>query len=349
MYREKRIIQLVLVLMIMGLLTGCGQGKNESIDAGMTAISDLDYNGALECFDKALVDGENSELIYRGQGIAYMGLTMYPEAVEAFTKSLSYNNGKAGDLEYDINYYLAVAYCKQGDLENAANAYSSIIALKPKARDAYYLRGIVELKQENSEAAIADFDKAIAQTPDDYSLCVDIYSNLEECGFEAEGTGYLQTALSADSKAMTDYERGRLCYYMKDYDNARNYLEKARDSGGEEANLLLGKAYEALGDSNYAASVYTNYLDSNPESAKIYNQFGLCKLNGGEYDAALAAFQTAIALENNDIMQSLKYNEIVTYEYLGDFDKAKVLLETYMSTYPGDTTAEREYEFLKTR
>ena len=39
----------------------------------------------------------------------------------------------------------------------------------------------------------------------------------------------------------------------------------------------------------------------------------------------------------------------ITYEYLGDFKKACVLMEAYLAIYPDDTMALREYEFLKTR
>ena len=48
-------------------------------------------------------------------------------------------------------------------------------------------------------------------------------------------------------------------------------------------------------------------------------------------------------------MQSLKFNEIVAYEYLGDFQKAAVLMQSYLLTYPDDKEAKREQEFLQTR
>lgn len=62
---------------------------------------------------------------------------------------------------------------------------------------------------------------------------------------------------------MTDYEKGVVYYYSKDYENARNFLELAK-SGAKEISsdtlLMLGKTYEQLGDSNYAASLYEKYL-----------------------------------------------------------------------------------------
>ena len=68
-----------------------------------------------------------------------------------------------------------------------------------------------------------------------------------------------------------------------------------------------------------------------------------------EYTAALEAFQAAMNIEDNGMMQSLKFNEIVAYEYMGDFKTASALMNSYMKSYPDDETAKREYEFLRTR
>ena len=94
-------------------------------------------------------------------------------------------------------------------------------------------------------------------------------------------------------------------------------MEKAQENGGAEAASLLGQTYEALGDYNYAASVYNTYLQNKTPDASLYNQLGLCKLKGGDYEAALAAFQAGLEVEGNTATQSLMFNELVAYEYLG--------------------------------
>lgn len=69
----------------------------------------------------------------------------------------------------------------------------------------------------------------------------------------------------------------------------------------------------------------------------------------GEYELALAAFQAAMNIEDNAMMQTLKFNEIVTYEYMGEYKTAAALMNSYLRSYPDDETAKREYEFLQTR
>lgn len=148
---------------------------------------------------------------------------------------------------------------------------------------------------------------------------------------------------------MDAYVSGRIYYYLGEYQKAYLALEEAKEKGGEKSYLYLGRAYEATGDYNYASSVYNSYLSKYDGSAEIYNQLGLCELAKGEYQKALEAFQAGMQLENSGMMQTLSFNEIITYEYLGDFERAKALMDYYVKNYPDDGQARREYDFLVTR
>ena len=125
----------------------------------MAAVEALDYQTALQCFEKALAEGEDLRLLYRGQGLAYMGLTQYDKAAEAFEKALGSGNGRIDEHNrqhsffcriafpcsfhvnlfflcrplpcYDINYYLATTYYKLGQTEQGIRTYNAILALKP--------------------------------------------------------------------------------------------------------------------------------------------------------------------------------------------------------------------------
>lgn len=349
MKKHKKNSAAALLILVLGLaLCGCGKGGNASVDEGMAAVESLDYETALQCFEKAMVDGEDLRLLYRGQGLAYMGLTRYEDAAAAFEKALSAGNGRVDAIDYDINYYLAAAYYKAGEKEKSIGVYNAVIAMRPKDKLAYYLRGSLRVP-DDFEQAKADFDQAVSLAREDYDQLIDIYLVLERYGYKEAGQEYLQEAMSSDSKSMTDYQKGRIAYYLGDYDNARNYLEKARKTGGADAVLLLGQTYEELGDYNYAISVYGSFIEGDQTNAKVYNRLGLCKMEQKAYQEALGAFQAGMNIEDNDMLQTLKFNEIVTYERLGEYQKAAVLMGNYLSIYPDDETAQREYAFLKTR
>lgn len=344
----KRAVLGILVFLSAVAVTGCA-GKNENISQGMQQIQELNYQAALENFQAAEAAGESEKLLYRGQGIAYMGLTQYGKAAECFLQALTYSDGWVEEMDYDINLYLAAAYTKDGRLEEAEKIYDAILDMRPTDEDAVFLRGNIRLRRGDYAQAKADFDEAVRLDGENFDRVIQIHEILESSGYKDAGQGYLTDALQTYGDQMSQYDKGRMYFYMGDYQNAYLALEEAKNKQGAEAYLYLGKAYEATGDYNYASSVYNSYLASHTGDAQIYNQLGLCEMQKGQYAKALEAFQKGLETQDKQILQSLQFNEIVAYEYLGEYKKAAVLLETYLQTYPDDETAKREYEFLASR
>lgn len=348
--RKKIYAALATALCVVMLCTGCGGEKKVShIDEGMTAIEELRYEDALACFDQALVSGEDKQLIYRGQGLANLGLAKYDDAVAALERCLASGSSVPNKMDYDVNYYLATAHYKAGRLEEAKQIYDAILALRKDAREAFFMRGIVHLKMGNYELGRPDFDKAIELAPNDYDQLVEIYKVMDETGYREAGAAYLESALTNAPKDMSNYDKGRIYFYLEDFEAARNYLEQARDAGDDKATYYLGKTWENLGEYNYAASVYISYLQDQGESALIYNQLALCHMQLGDYDAALSALQSGLALEDNTLRQTLFFNQIVVYEKQGNFKQAAQLMNRYVQDYPDDEAAAREHEFLRSR
>ena len=332
------------------LLTGCeAKPDNTNINKGMELLEQMDYSGALESFEAALVYKEDEQLIYRGEGLANMGLGNYEGAIESFLNSISYANGNVTNLEFDTNYYLATAYYKLGQYEEAEKIYSAIIALRNKETDAYFLRACTLLKENYYDAAVKDFEKAFSLEPDNLELVTDAFVEMQAAGFEEEGKVYLQEFLTKKDKELKDAQKGTIYFYLGDYSNARIYLDGALNQGDPEVSLLLGRTYEQLGDMNYAVVVYQTYLDSFVPDAAIYNSLGVCLMNQGKYEEALNAFESGISLGDSAHIQNLKYNQIVAKEYLGKFAEAKSLMQEYLASYPDDGKAKEEYEFLQTR
>ena len=337
------------MLSLMTILGGCNTNKStENIKQGFEAITALKYEEALNCFGTATEAKENPRQIARGQGIAYLGLAKYKEAIEQFLIALSYSDEFVDDFDFDTNYYLATAYFKNGQTAEAGEVYSAILNLRDD-KEAHYLRGVVYLEEDKIVDAKTDFDIALSKAGGDYDMRINIANALMEKGYEEDGKAYLQAALGSNEKKISDYDRGRLFYYMGDYENARNCLESTKGNKNAETVLLLGQTYEKLGDYNYAASVYSNYLTENPNHVIIFNRLGMCKLQAGDAKSALSYFEQALALEDSSMTQILKFNQIVAYEYLGEFDQANVLMKNYLQIYPDDQEALREYEFLKSR
>lgn len=347
--KRKSRVSVVICIVLSGLLlVGCGSDTT-NISEGMKFVEELDYASALECFAKAEEAGEDSKLLARGEGIAYMGLTQYEAAKESFLEALGYSNGLVEDMDYDINLYLAAVYTKTGEYAEAEEIYNAILALRPEDAEVLFLRGGVRLGQGNYQESKDDMDKVVALDGKNFERIIQIYETMAAGGYKDAGQGYLTDALQTYEAQMSYFEKGRMYYYMGEYQKAYLALEEAKGEGGVEAYLYLGMAYEATGDYNYAASVYNSYLTKVGEDAQVYNQLGLCEAKKGEYANALSAFQAGLATQNSSMKQVLQFNEIVAYEYLGEFEKASSLMKNYMNTYPDDVLAAREYEFLSTR
>lgn len=342
-----------MIMLLLGCMTlgGCAKEQASMTDNGMAALMQQDYRGAISCFEQSILGEENLEENYRGLGLAYMGIGEYEDAVAAFENALAEAGMFPGDLEYDINYYMAIAYYKMEEYDAAISVYDTIIDMRPKDTNAYFLRGSMKLYLQDVDGAVADFDQAVSIGSNDYSLYLDVYDCLKEHGYEAQAQGYLDQILLADSKNFSEYDKGRLAYYNGEYQKACNYLEHVRQNGEADVKLimLLGECYKLQGFYEYAAVVYDAYVSTNP-NPEIYNQMGLCYVEQGNYAAALSAFQSGIAIkENNTCLQTLKLNEIACYEYMHEFDLAAQCMEEYLGMYPATEELQKEYAFLTTR
>lgn len=353
MYRKRTVGRYICAaagIAMAALLTACG-GAGENTRKAMQMIQALDYRGALAELDTAEENRENGRLIARTRGIAYMGLTDYENAVASFQQVLAGSNGLLQDIDFDVNYYLAAAYTKNGEYQRAEDIYTAILALRPGEKDAYFLRGNVRMTLTDYDGAIADFETVIAMAPKDYDRLIEIHQVLDYYGCGNVGQEYLRKALETGDKQMSKYVSGRIYFYLGEYQNAYTDLEASREKekGGLESYLYLGRAYEATGDYNYAINVYNSYLSKKEGCAEMYNQLGLCYMTKGEYASALEAFQAGLSLEDGGLRQTLSFNEIVAREHLGDFEQARTLMAAYLKNYPDDQNAKREYDFLSTR
>ncbi|MCR5399614.1 MAG: tetratricopeptide repeat protein [Lachnospiraceae bacterium] len=338
--------------LIMGvtMLTGCSLGSSKELTAtAISQIEELDYAAALDTLNEAEEAGEDPVMIARTRGIASLGLAQYEDALNSFTEVLSYSDWKVDELDFDTNYYLADTYEHMKDYEQAVETYSAILGLRDKDVVALYRRGCDYLLLGQHDPAVADFEKAIKYAPDNYDLRIEIAGRLSEASYESEGRKYLEDFLIEKEKKLSKFDKGRIYFYMEDYEDAKVYFEEARDDDDQNTILFLGKTYEMLGDYNYATSTYQNYLTRHPESAMIYNQLGLSRLKSGEYTGARDAFAAAGSIGGSGMDQILSYNEIVANEYMGDFSQAASLMQEYLRKYPDDADAQREDIFLSTR
>ena len=273
-------------VLCMGLLAGCGTNKKT----------------------------EEQQLALRTQGMEQAQEGNYEDAIASYNQALGLADMRAGSLELDIAAYKASAQYRAGNTEDAIATCSAILDLKENA-EIYTTRGLLYREAGNTEAAKADFTKAMNLT-------------------------------SKKDKVML----GRLSYYMEDYTNAKTYLEAAAKEGNQEGVYWQAELYREMGNTDYAMTLYQSYLEGEEVThQEAYERVATYQLDQGDYTGALDTVQAGISMGNGGCLQKLMASEIAIYEQQGDFDTALQKMETYLESYPDDADAQREYTFLKTR
>ncbi len=345
----KKHIQMLCILGLAGMLLGGCSDKTEEnpLQAVYATMEEKSYAEALVQLEEIEIVRDNRQEIARLQGICYIGTGRYEEAKEALEKALSYNEGFLKEVDYDINRYLAVAYYHLEQYEDAEHVYAAMAELQPKDAQVHFMHGVTLLELGRYEDGKEAFDRAVALEPSDYDRIIEIYKAFYQFGYRELGLEYVEAAMRS-SVNMNEYDKGRMYYHTEQYNQAVSALENVDKDVYEDAALYLGMSYEAMGDYNYAASVYNSGIENSTDPA-LFNQLGLCQIKRGAYEEALTAFQKGLACEDASFRQALRFNEVVAYEYLADFETAKTLMEAYLKDYPNDAEARREYDFLKTR
>lgn len=332
----------------MTAFAGCGSEEMKNYEQAAQDLEAENFDAALQEYEAAISAGVKLAQSYRGAGVANLRLGNYEQAIEDFNHAL--NSDKVGKaLKKDILSYRAAAYLKTKAYDEAMADCQSIAESYDMDADLYFLTGKVALAMDSYEEASADFEQAYGEDAT-YDMALRIYGVYLDKDMEADGTRYLEAALSSEAKDAQDHcDRGRVYYYMEDYSNAKKELLEATKKDNTEALLLLGMVYLAQDDVENAQAMYKQYISAVGDSAKGYNGLALCDIRNGDYDSALDNITKGLPTATTDEMQSLLFNEIVAYEKKLDFATALTKAQEYVDMFPEDSAAKKELAFLKTR
>jgi len=342
------------LLLLLAVFTGgcaMGESSGEKTTEGLAALSEGSYQEAVTLFEEAVSDGETLVQAYRGLGLAYMGLGDYERAAEAFETALTHTDSRMPSTTEDIRLYLATVQYRMESYADVIDTCNDILNDSEEGNaDAYFLRGASYLCENETEKAAADFDAAVALSPSDYDLYLNIYECYAQESLSAVGVTYLQAAqsLTGDDTEYY-YNQGRIYYYLGNYSEAQQMLIGPVEEKYEPAMYLIGKVYLAMDDYTHALSVYQQIQEEFGESTQCYNGLALCAMMQGNYDTALNYISLGLALDGTDGKQELYFNEIVAYEKMLDFETAAKKAAVYIENYPTDEAGQKEWEFLQTR
>lgn len=315
------------------------------------------YEEAAEEFEKAYQDtenkisGQNNKRLYLGQAIAYMGQGEYDKAVEACDKAVKID--QYGHL--DIKFKMLKASIKEitGDTKEALEVYNDILKEEEgQVPDVYTARGCLYSELGEEQKALDDFSAAVKSGEKCYEAYFAMYNIYIGMGDNTNAEKAIKNV--TDIKAETAEEMlqlGRAYYYKGDYAAASSNLDKSLDKGCKEALYYLGMVLMAENDYTAAAGKFQEYIGQGNGSniAQAYNQAAGCYIEMEDFESAQSYIDKGLASGVSGTYKILGKNQVVLYERMKKYKKAKETAEKYLQKFPGDEDMQKELLFIDTR
>lgn len=132
---------------------------NEYYNNGLKYLDALQYDYAIDNFEKAIEINPRLGLAYGGLGLAHYERENYELAIEYYSKAIAASPA----LAFYLNRGAAYDHIKSYD--KAARDYSQVIKSQPNNKKAYFNRGAAYFSSNQFDKAITDFEKVLELDP----------------------------------------------------------------------------------------------------------------------------------------------------------------------------------------
>jgi predicted O-linked N-acetylglucosamine transferase (SPINDLY family) len=207
----------------------------------------------------------------------------------------------------------AVANHQAGRLQEAAAAYTSLLAEQPGLIQALHNLGLIQLETGDLSAAEASLKRAVSIQPafaNGWNSLANVYQKQERW---AEAIEAYQQALKLEPVAAdTLYNLGIVYQKLGQYPQAIQAYEQAITSqpDGDLPYLNLGALYQELGDSDQAIAHYRQAIFLNPSNPLPMNNLGHCCYDQGHLEEARAWYAQALALDPANRLARFRYEAL---------------------------------------
>ncbi len=260
------------------------------------------------------------------------------KSIDDFASILASSDPSKANLMYNEG----VKKFKEGEFQKAADLLSKSIAINPKNKYAYFMRGKVYVEMGETDRGVEDLNQAIRIDPnytDAHFLLSTIFTSTGELEKAKE---FIEKVISIDEghyKAL--YQLGKIYMIEEDWDNAISTFQKAINY-----NSSFKKAYDKLKEAKLRkkTSKRIKLFDqssadaSNPAIA--YYNLGMYFLEWGKLEEAEEEFKKAIKVAGatSTLLETLGNLYIRKKEY----EKAALQFSKALSKAP-----EKKYLYLK--
>lgn len=137
-------------------------------------------------------------------------------------------------------------------------------------------------------------------------------------------------------------------YSNGNYDSQAEFFASVVERGYDEFSLYAADCFGRKGDFEGMLKYYDIYTSKYGFTTYIAYQYASYYMNEGDYKKALSYIESYMDIDE-EYSEKLKYNQIVCYFKLADFEKALKCADKYLKNNKSDEQAKELRDFLDTR
>jgi len=242
---------------------------------------------------------------------------------------------------------MAIAFHKNGMLEEASLIYEKILIKEPGHTDAMNLLGLIALQKKEYPQAIELINKAIlASTENNVSeFHANLGCALHQEGLLDESIASFDLAISLNSSTALYYTKRGLAQLEKKYfDSAINSFDQAIKLRSQDPMNFYYRGIAQLEKKyfNSAINSFDQAIDLNRDFAEAFNNRGLAQVEQKYFDEAINSFDQAIKLRY-DYSEAL-WNKGLILLKLGNFEEGWPLYESRLEGSPSFPPVRQEFQ-----
>jgi len=213
-------------------------------------------------------------------------------------------------------------FLQAGDVKAAERELAITLKAAPTFYPAETALGYVDLAKKDAKTALQNFDLVLERYPSYVPALVGKAQALLALNREADAIAAYEAAIAADP-GLVDMRRS---------------VEVLKFKVAEQ-NLAAARQAARTGRLDEAIHLYTDALGSSPESPFLYRELAAVERQKGDAEAALAHFRRAAALDPADARSHEQIGEIL--EGRGEFDAAVKAYEEAIAIEPNKSIEQR--------
>lgn len=246
---------------------------NEDIKKALDYFQKMEYEKALEIFEKLLQEEENAGLL-NNIGTCYFKLGNLDKALEF------YQRGLKADRELKQLYKnISDIYVEKGDVMSAIGILQDAVSAMPDEDYLRYALAKLYIKDCHQDIAVDELQKILDHNPD----------NLE-----------------------AKYELAKIYYDEGSYEEAAEYYESISEKL-ENADIFfwLGESYAAAGNLDKAIFAYLRSISKNEMYYPSYKKLGLCYMAQDDKVSAAEFFEDYLKFDTPDVKEREEIEKIL--------------------------------------